>query len=240
MNALRHFILYICVTILYLFQGLFSCRYSYGPFLTIMGTFQQQIPQENVTPISPNGKHLAKNAFSNVSVSPKSWRSTVSSLNNNNSKSLDSNHVTDFNRNVQESSKTSGVSPNASNKIEKTTLKQTLPKLLCLKKATSTSAENTFKTLNVNALGVENLSWNEYYNGNGNTNKSLSSFCTNENTGYGKSVEASSSSKYDECLSNPNKNRKNFHQNVEDALNSLLWQPYEYQNKTTATSTTSR
>lgn len=207
-----------------------------------MATFRQ-IPPDNVPPVSPARKYPNKCLFSNVSLSPKSWRNTVTSFNNSGNKFVETNIVTDFNKNVQETSKTTRAQQqsNNSNKIEKTTLKQTLPKLLCLKKSNSTSDENTFKTLNVNALRAENLSWNEYYNVNGNVTKSLDSFRSNRNGSCDdKSENASSSSKHDECLSNPNKNRKSFHQNVEDALSSLLWQPYEYQSKTTATSMTSR
>lgn len=190
---------------------------------------------------SPNHKHSSRNRFSNVSANPKSWNNTISSLNNNN-RLVETSLVADFNKNVTETSKTTRSSPKSSYKIEKTTLKQSFPKLLCLKKS-NTSNENTFKTLNVNALGTENLSWNDYYNVNGNATKSLNSFRSNRNSGsgYEKSEDASSSSsKHFEYLSNSNKNRKSFHQNVEDALSSLLWQPYEYQTKTSATSMTSR
>lgn len=200
-----------------------------------MATFKQ-FPQESVTSTSPNRKLTNRNIFANVTLSPKSWRSTVSSFNNNNHRSVETSLVTDFNRNVQETSKTTRVSP----KIEKNTLKQSLPKLLCLKKSNSISNENTFKTLNVNALGVENLSWNEYYNVNGSATKTLDSLRSNTTSRYDKVEEVSTTSKRDECLSNPNKNRKSFHQNAEDALSSLLWQPYEYQSKTTPTSITSR
>lgn len=191
---------------------------------------------------SPNRKQTNRNRFSSVSVSPKSWNNTVGSFNNN-TRLVETNLVSDFNKNVTETSKTTRSSPKSSNKIEKTTLKQSLPKLLCLKKHTNSSNENTFKTLNVNTLGTENLSWNDYYNVNGNASKSLDSFHPNRNgvRCYDESNDASpSSSKHIECLSNPNKNRKSFHQNVEDALSSLLWQPYEYQTKTSATSMTSR
>lgn len=181
-----------------------------------------QIPQENI----PQNRSI----FSNVSVSPKAWT--------NRYKLVESSLVVaDFNKNVQETPKTTRFSPKSCNKIEKSTLKQSFPNLLCLKKSTSTSSENTLKTLNVNALGAENLSWNEYYNGKENTTRTFDSFRSDRDGGY---EDASSSSKRVDCLSNPNKNRKSFHQNVEDALNSLLWQPYEYQTKTSATSMTSR
>lgn len=205
-----------------------------------MATFRQ-IPQESVSPVSTNCKLIStRNLFSNVSLSPKDWHNTVISFNNNN-RLVESAISADSNKNVQGTSKSTRDSPNVPNRIEKTTLKQSLPKLLCLKKSCSTSGENTLKTLNVNALGTETLSWNEYYNVNGNATKSLDSFrSTRNNCCYDKSKDESSSSRQEERLSNPNKNRNSFHQNVEDALSSLLWQPYEYQNKTTATSITSR
>lgn len=207
-----------------------------------MATFRQ-IPQEGVSSGSPHRKHPTRSIFSNVSLSPKNWHRNINSFShNNNNRISETNLVADFNKNVQETSKTARISPNTFHKIEKTTLKQSLPKLLCLKKSTSASDENTFETLDVNALGADNLSWNEYYNVNGNATKSLDCFRrSNSNSDFDKNENASSSStKHDECLSNPNKHRKSFHQNVEDALSSLLWQPYEYQNKTTATSITSR
>lgn len=195
-----------------------------------------------LSPASPNHKQTNRNRFSSVSTTPKSWNKSVNSLNNNN-RLVETSLVSDFNKNVKETSKTTRSSPKSSSyKIEKCTLKQSFPKLLCLKKSTNSTNENTFKTLNVNTLGTENLSWDDYYNVNGNASKSLDSLRSNRNVGgYDKSEDASpSSSKHIECLSNPNKNRKSFHQNVEDALSSLLWQPYEYQTKTSATSMTSR
>lgn len=192
-----------------------------------MATLKQH-PQENISSVSSIHKNSNKTIFSNVSA-------------NNTNRTIGNSQDTDLNRNVQEAAKTSRVSPNAPNKIEKNTLKQTIPKLLCLKKSSSTLDERNFKTLNVSTLGAENLSWNDYYNINGNVTKHLDNFRSNRTADCSEREEGPpSSSKHHECLLNPNTNRKSFHQNVEDALSSLLWQPYEYQTKTSATSMSSR
>lgn len=117
---------------------------------------------------------------------------------------------------------------------ERSSLKQTLPKLLCLKKPPSASQgeRNTFKTLNVNALRVENLNLSKrYLRVDGDRSVTV------ESSNIEKGNEDASSSGNGDYLP---KNRNSFHQNVEEALSSLLWQPYEYQNSGKSLSLTSR
>ncbi|CAG9857012.1 unnamed protein product [Phyllotreta striolata] len=93
-------------------------------------------------------------------------------------------------------------------------LKQSLPKLLCLKKSPvlintrETRNVNSLKTLDVDTLRKDN--------------------CDNYVI-KGGSFYAGSDNERINGIDNGKKNRNSVHQNVEEALNSLLWQPYEYQ-----------
>lgn len=194
-------------------------------------------PQDSISSVSAICKHSNKNIFSNVSLPSKTWHNTVNSLTNNGNRLVENSQIIDLNENVQDNAKTTRVSPKTGSKIEKSTF----PNLLCLKKVSTALDEINFKTLNVNTLSTDNISWNDYYNVNGNATKNIDTFHSNSAADYNeKADDPSSSSKRYQCLLNPNKNRKSFHQNVEDALSSLLWQPYEYQTKSSATSMSSR
>lgn len=95
-------------------------------------------------------------------------------------------------------------SPNRTSKFDKNLLRHGFPKILCLKK-TNGQDRTGLKTLNVNTLDQQAV------------NKSVS-----------KTTNISKEGNY---YTEKPKNRNSFHQNVEEALSSLLWQPYEYQNQ---------
>lgn len=207
----------------------------------MMATFQQ-IPEEGRPPDSPNKKYFNRKLRS---ATPKStWHNksylnttsaTLSNKNlsefNNNLLEIKSTFVQDFNKNVQSLNKIEKV-----DKIEKSSLKQSLPKLLCLKKSANVSTDktdkNTLKTLNVNDLTTGNFVWSQLYNGSASRTLKVSNSNIDTNN--------ASSSRNDKCVANKSRNRENFHQNVEEALNSLLWQPYEYQHTSRTTSISSR
>ncbi|XP_056636628.1 uncharacterized protein LOC130445133 [Diorhabda sublineata] len=131
----------------------------------------------------------------------------------------------DLNKNVQVAVK----------KMEKTSLKQSLPKLLCLTKSPvrfnkrETTNINAMKTLNVKTLSMDNYEYDEYMK------KSASGYLNNSNSVNDQcdnSTNTSSQFCNNSRIENSKKSRNSFHQNVEEALNSLLWQPYEYQGTT--------
>ncbi|CAH1963189.1 unnamed protein product [Acanthoscelides obtectus] len=179
-----------------------------------MATLQQKLPESSSgrSPKTPARKILCT-TITATTTDMSTWRSntTMHPYINDNAKSLSefnnnifgvNTMVQGHNKNLQEPTRKS-IMPTAAHKVEKHGLKQSLPKLLCLKKSPSSNYDE-LQTLNVNAL-------REDYNSNK---------CTLDNS-------ASSSQSGEQ---EGRKNRNSFHQNVEEALSSLLWQPYEYQN----------
>ncbi|KAJ3645529.1 hypothetical protein Zmor_023177 [Zophobas morio] len=75
-------------------------------------------------------------------------------------------------------------------------------KLFCIKKPLEENKRKSLNILNVNALSD-------------NCTSASKSVCDNNPS----------------CSTGKDRNRNAFHQDVEEALSSLLWQPYEYQNK---------
>jgi hypothetical protein len=75
-------------------------------------------------------------------------------------------------------------------------------KLFCIKKPLEENKRKSLNILNVNALGD-------------NSSSASKRVCDNDPS----------------CSTGKDRNRNSFHQDVEEALSSLLWQPYEYQNK---------
>uniref|UniRef100_A0A6P7GRB0 Uncharacterized protein n=1 Tax=Diabrotica virgifera virgifera TaxID=50390 RepID=A0A6P7GRB0_DIAVI len=142
--------------------------------------------------------------------------------------------VEDLNKNVH-------VTVKKCNRMEKSSLKQSFPKLLCLKRSPvlfsrRDSDRNPLKTLNVNTLRTDNINYDQYLE------KSACSYLNSsnsENAQCDNSTNISSPTHDNSRLENRKKNRSSFHQNVEEALNSLLWQPYEYQETTRASPSTS-
>ncbi|KAG5871437.1 hypothetical protein JTB14_020738 [Gonioctena quinquepunctata] len=197
-----------------------------------MATFEQ-ISEESRPPDSPSRKLSNRISCANTSISP--WRTNPKRHPYHNpdsmqNKSVEFNNnaffeVEDPNKNVQVTVKKNLPVPNMSNKTEKTSLKQSLPKLLCLRKSPTSfcnkADRNTLKTLNVNELRIDNSSLHNNYFDSASTNMKDSNSNPNE---CDPSDSSSSQHRHRQ------KNRNSFHQNVEEALSSLLWQPYEYQN----------
>lgn len=211
-----------------------------------MATFKQKSEEGRPPDPSATNKHLNRKLST---ASPLStWHSnstkhlyhtstpnkTCSEFNDNAVFEVRAKFVQDLNQNVHETVKRPLVVTSIC-KSERSSLKQSLPKLLCLKKPPSASQEgrNTFKTLNVNALRVEDISLTKSYLRVDEDRSVVVESSSIEKSGN----EDASSSRNGNYLP---KNRNSFHQNVEEALSSLLWQPYEYQNSGNSLSLTSR
>ncbi|KAF7264093.1 hypothetical protein GWI33_000651, partial [Rhynchophorus ferrugineus] len=117
-------------------------------------------------------------------------------------------------------------------RTDRNLLKHGFPKILCLKKASLSNNDgkperNTLKSLNVNSLESlnSNRSCDSFKTGKSASKTSLD--IKNENLPNEKSRKEDN---YSNGYTEKQKNRNSFHQNVDEALSSLLWQPYEYQN----------
>ncbi|XP_050307200.1 uncharacterized protein LOC126743950 [Anthonomus grandis grandis] len=112
---------------------------------------------------------------------------------------------------------------NTFHKLDKSLLKHSFPKILFLKK-NSDDVTDTMQTLDP----LEDL---DYNTNNGNK----SDISASDNLSLDNKNEPSTATHslhqelHDDYSKEKQKNRNSFHQNVEEALSSLLWQPYEYQ-----------
>ncbi|XP_060521930.1 putative uncharacterized protein DDB_G0282133 isoform X2 [Cylas formicarius] len=232
-----------------------------------MATHSQN-PEEGRPPDTPttNRRHAHRklsitSSVKNQNISP--YRGTtfpqktfVDSKNNDNfffNELVEDNarYFQDANRNVHET---------VSLKVPNNKLRNTLPKLLCLKKPPD---RNSLKTLNVMSLETLNLNKNccksasktfpdnqvgDLTMTRGNIDHDARNFdgivdkkgtdhsvvdkdvAITDSNDNGSSSRSSQEDDYTNFGTDKVKNRNSFHQNVEEALNSLLWQPYEYQN----------
>ncbi|XP_066248377.1 uncharacterized protein [Euwallacea similis] len=123
---------------------------------------------------------------------------------------------------MQDVNKNNVIEVEKASKLDKNLLKHSFPKILCLKKASVPEPRSSFKTLNVNLLEHSNISASK---------TAIDNNLKQSTTSADKTVKQTENYLDNNCYQEKPKNRNSFHQNVEEALSSLLWQPYEYQNQ---------